>query len=148
MDCSCVGVCNCSMPTHTTTADGLVITINPEARVSVMMAGSRAFAAADARLELPVTIVNEGKVTMPLAPMLVGMPSASVRGLESRLSGASLEYRTVEIVFDPASAAPVSDVTLAFTLEGAHADLGGRDRVHFLVRSDRVHMRDSHRRED
>jgi len=110
------------------------ITINPEARVSVAMVESFApTARPGAALELPVRIVNQGFVTASLEAELVGGAPAGV-SLEFHpepLKGLPEEGRTLRIT---ARYPGTVDLTIAFRARNEIPDLGGRDRIHFLVR--------------
>jgi hypothetical protein len=109
------------------------ITINPEARVSVALAGelpppARCGIATD----LPVKIVNQGFVTAQLEAELVGNAPAGVT-LDfhpAPLKGLPEELRALRIVL---SQPGPMDLTIAFKAHNEIPDLGGRDRVHFLM---------------
>jgi hypothetical protein len=111
------------------------ITISPEARVSAvaMPAALPPRAACGTRLDLPVKIINQAFVTSHLEARLVDNVPAGVT-LDFRpkaLTGAAEEMRLLSLVLRDAS--PV-DVTLAFKERNGFPDLGGRDRIHFLLR--------------
>lgn len=110
------------------------ITINPEARVSVMLAGALPLpAACGTAADLPVKIVNQGFVTASLEAELVGDVHAGVT-LDFNpepLKGLPEELRKLHITLtkpDP------TDLTIAFRAHKELPDLGGRDRIHFLLR--------------
>jgi cell division septation protein DedD len=109
------------------------ITINPEARVSVALAGQLPPPApCGIATDLPVKIVNQGFVTAQLEAELVGNAPAGVT-LDfhpTPLKGLPEEMRALRIVL--AQPGPV-DLTIAFKAHNEIADLGGRDRVHFLM---------------
>ena len=110
------------------------ITINPEARVSVAMAESFASTARPgAALELPVRIVNQGFVTASLEAELVGgaPPGVSLEFHPEQLKGLPAEERILRIT---ARYPGTVDLTIAFRARNEIPDLGGRDRIHFLVR--------------
>jgi hypothetical protein len=111
------------------------ITISPEARVSAvaMPAALPPRPACGARFDLPVKIINQAFVTSFLEARLVDNVPAGVT-LDFRppaLTGAAEEMRFLSLVLRDAS--PV-DVTLAFKERNGFPDLGGRDRIHFLLR--------------
>jgi hypothetical protein len=109
------------------------ITINPEARVSVTLAGELPPPApCGIATDLPVKIVNQGFVTAQLEAELVDNAPAGVT-LDfhpAPLKGLPEELRALRIVL--AQPGP-TDLTIAFKAHNEIADLGGRDRVHFLM---------------
>jgi hypothetical protein len=110
------------------------ITINPEARVSVVLAGMlpRPVPCGTAA-EFSLKIVNQGFVTSRLEAEFVGDVPAGV-SLDFRpapLKGVGEEFRNLRITLtnpDP------TDLTIAFKAHNELPDLGGRDRVHFVMR--------------
>lgn len=112
----------------------IVITINPEARVSVALAGrlpppARCGEAA----ELAVRVDNQGFVTSHLEADFVGEPPAGAR-LDFHplpLTGARHELRSMRITLTRPG---LTDLTIAFRARNEAPDLGERDRVHFLMR--------------
>lgn len=112
----------------------LTITINPEARVSVMRTGELPAAVECGKaLEVPVAIANQGMVTAPLEASLVGsVPEGVVLEFSAEpLKGTAEERRALRLTL---TKAPLVDVTVAFRAKNDIPDLGGRDRVHLLVR--------------
>jgi hypothetical protein len=109
------------------------ITINPEARVSVVLAGVLPPPApCGTATDLPVKIVNQGFVTAPLEAELVGDAPADVT-LDFHpdpLKGVPDELRTLHITLTKPGP---TDLTIAFRAHNEIPDLGGRDRVHFLI---------------
>jgi cell division septation protein DedD len=109
------------------------ITINPEARVSVALAGALPPPApCGVATDLPVKIVDQGFVTAQLEAELVDNAPAGVT-LDfhpAPLKGLPEELRALRIVL--AQPGP-ADLTIAFKAHNEIADLGGRDRVHFLM---------------
>jgi hypothetical protein len=109
------------------------IAINPEVRVSVSRGGELppAVACGEA-LEVPVSIVNQGFLTALLEATLVdSIPEgASVLFSPEPLTGAREERRTLEITLTTPG---LVDVTVAFRAKRDISDLGGRDRIHFLI---------------
>ena len=109
------------------------MTINPEARVSVAMVGAVPPAVTcGSALELPVEVVNQGFVTAPLEVALVGnVPAGVTAYLDSEpLKGVPTESRVLRVtLMQPGQ----TDITVAFRARNEIPDLGGRDRVHFLV---------------
>jgi hypothetical protein len=110
------------------------ITINPEARVSVALAGELPPPApCGIANDLPVKIVNQGFLTAQLEAELVDNAPAGVTVdfHPAPLKGLPEEMRVLRIVV--AQPGPV-DLTIAFKAHNEVADLGGRDRIHFLMR--------------
>jgi hypothetical protein len=86
----------------------ITVTINPEARVSVVMSGAFPTPVACGMItRLPVKIVNQG--------FLTGLPE---------------EWRELRITLTKASRV---DVTVAFGARHVNPDLGGRDCVHLFM---------------
>jgi hypothetical protein len=110
------------------------ITINPEARVSVILTGALPPPTRCGTIsDLPVKIVNQGFVTARLEAELVGDAPAGVT-LDFRplpLTGVPEEFRELHIVMT--NPGPI-DLTIAFRAHNETPDLGGRDRIHFLLR--------------
>jgi hypothetical protein len=109
------------------------VTINPEARVSVALAGSLpqpvpCGTAADFSLK----ILNQGFITSRLEAEFVGDTPADV-SLDFHpepLKGVREELRHLRITVtrpDP------TDLTIAFKAHYEVPDLGGRDRIHFVM---------------
>ena len=115
------------------------ITINPEARLSVALAGTlpRPVSCGTAA-EFVLKIVNLGFVTSRLEAEFVGDVPAGV-SLDFRpapLKGVREEFRNLRITLtnpDP------TDLTIAFKAHNELPDLGGRDRVHFVMRCVQAH---------
>lgn len=110
------------------------ITINPEARVSVSLAGPLPPSAPCGKpAELLVKIVNQGFVTVRLEAELVGeAPAGAALDFHPEpLKGVKEELRTLRIVLTKPGP---TDLTVAFKLHNETPDLGGRDRIHFLMR--------------
>jgi hypothetical protein len=109
------------------------ITINPEERVSVVLAGALPQAApCRSAIDLPVRIVNQGFVTARLEARLVGdaPDGVSVDFQPESLNGAPEELRHLRIVLTQPGP---TDLTISFKAHDVIPDLGGRDRVHFLL---------------
>jgi hypothetical protein len=108
------------------------LTINPEARVSVAMAGAvPSPVACGSALEIPVEVVNQGFVTAPLEVALVNAPAGVAVHLDpTPLKGVPAESRMLRVTLTQPG---LTDLTVAFRARNEIADLGGRDRVHFLV---------------
>jgi hypothetical protein len=111
------------------------VTINPEGRVSVALGGALpAPAPCGKPVVFGIEVVNQGYATARLEAQLVGNPPAGAT-LDFRpepLKGVPLETRTLRVTLS--SSAP-TDLTIAFRLHGEVPDLGGRDRIHLLLRS-------------
>jgi hypothetical protein len=109
------------------------ITINPEARVSVVMAGALPPPVpCGTATDLPVKIVNQGFVTSQLEAEVVGdsPPVVTLDFHPAPLKGVPEELRMLHLTL---SKPGVIDLTLAFRAHNEIPDLGGRDRVHFLL---------------
>jgi hypothetical protein len=109
------------------------ITINPEARVSVALVGAlpSPFSCGTAA-NLPVKVVNQGFVTARLEAGLVGDPAGVTLDFDPRpLTGISDELRMLRITLTHSGP---TDITIAFKAHNGTPDLGGRDRIHFLIR--------------
>jgi hypothetical protein len=119
---------------HTAPAP-IEITISPEARVSAVALPSALppRPACGTRFALPVKILNQAFVTSHLEARLVGNvpPGVSLDFRPAALTGAAEEIRQLTLVLHDPS--PV-DITLAFRERNGIPDLGGRDRIHFLLR--------------
>jgi len=109
------------------------ITINPEARVSVALAGTlpRPVPCGTAA-DFSVKILNQGFITSRLEAEFVGDTPAGVN-LDfhpAPLKGVREEFLHLRITLtrpDP------TDLTIAFKAHNEVPDLGGRDRVHFVM---------------
>jgi hypothetical protein len=119
-------------------ADGcpIVVTINPEGRVSARVMGALPPPAAyGAPVRFDIAVVNQGFSTGILEARLVGSPAAAAT-LDfhpAPLRGAPLERRSLKVTLT--GGAP-TDLTIAFGLRNESPDLGGRDRIHMLLRGE------------
>ena len=109
------------------------ITINPEARVSVALTGALPHPVpCGTAAEFYVKILNQGFITSRLEADLVGDTPAGVN-LDfhpAPLKGVREEFRQLRITLtrpDP------TDLTIKFKAHNDVPDLGGRDRVHFVM---------------
>jgi hypothetical protein len=109
------------------------ISINPEARVSVAL-GSPIPARNVCRrpITLAVKIMNDSFITARLEAHLVGHvpPGLALDFKPARLSGKQEDWRALTITL--AEPGP-KDVTISFKVRNDIPDLGGRDRIHFLI---------------
>lgn len=116
-------------------ADGahIIVTINPEARVSVVRQKTPAPQSCGERQSLLVKVVNQSFVSAPLQARIVGDGGryVALHFESTRLHGGREETRTLHLV--PRGPDP-ADVTIAFSISRETGDLGGRDRVHLFVR--------------
>ena len=111
----------------------IVVTINPEARVSAKWWGPAPPAAVcGSPVEIPVAVENQGFVTGALQAHIVGIvPRGVVLRLSRQpLNGRPSEMRTIGLTLTEPG--PV-DLTLEFSIPNERPDLGGRARVHFLL---------------
>lgn len=110
------------------------ITITPEARVSVTLAGELPPpVTCGTPTDLSVKILNRGFVTVRLEAQFVGEPPVSVT-LDFHpepLKGVPQELRKLRVTLTKPG---LTDLTIAFKAHNEFPDLGGRDRVHFLMR--------------
>lgn len=109
------------------------ISINPEARVSVALGTPIPIRNPCRRpITLPVKIMNDSFITANLEARLVGNVPEGLT-LDFRpvpLSGKQEDWRTLTITLaEPGT----KDVTISFKAHNDIPDLGGRDRVHFLI---------------
>src|SRR5579859_7507625 len=109
------------------------LVVNPEARVSVTEVGAVPDLHCGLAAGIPVRIVNQGFVTGILEAELVGnAPSwVSMEFPPERLKGLPSEVRTLRLTV---SRPGTADLTIAFRIRTEAPDLGGRDRIHVLVR--------------
>ena len=115
-------------------APPIIITINPEARVSAALAAALPPAVPCGKpAELSVKIVNQGFVTSRLEARFVGdvAAGATLDFYPEPLTGAREELRTLYIIL---TAPGPTDLTIAFRSHDNAPDLGGRDRIHFIMR--------------
>jgi len=112
----------------------IIITINPEARISVALSGSLPQPpSCGTPSVLFIEIINHGFLTSRLEAELIGsVPAGTVLNFHpDPLTGAHRELRTLRLTLT----SPVpTDLTLAFRSHNNAADLGGRDRIHLLMR--------------
>jgi hypothetical protein len=111
----------------------IVITINPEARVSVVLAGALPPpSACGTSTDLSVRIVNQGSVTARLEARLVDEPppGVAVELDPAPLRGVAEEKRILHVRLAKPG---LTDLTIAFRAHNGIPDLGGRDRIHFLI---------------
>lgn len=110
------------------------ISINPEARVSVALgAPMPARNTCGQPITLPVRIVNDSFITASLEARLVGnVPSGVTIDFRPKpLTGQSEDERKITIFLtEPGT----KDLTISFKARNDIPDLGGRDRVHFLMK--------------
>jgi hypothetical protein len=112
----------------------IMITINPEARVSVALAGALPQPVSCGKAaDLAVGIVNHSFATFRLEAQFVDDVPAGV-SLDFRpapLKGVREEFRNLRIILTNPD---LTDLTIAFKAHNELPDLGGRDRVHFVMR--------------
>jgi hypothetical protein len=111
----------------------ITVTINLEARVSATFGGAiPSPVICGSPTVLRVKIVNQGSVTSRLEAEFVGsVPvGAALSFYPEPLTGAPEELRELRITL---IAPGLSDLTVAFRSHNEAADIGGRDRVHFLM---------------
>lgn len=110
------------------------IRINPEARVSATLGGALPPpTTCGTPVELAVKITNQGFITAGLEARLVGDPPEGAR-LDFHpepLKGMPMELRTLRLTLTKPA---LTDLTIAFRPHNDVGDLGGRDRIHLLMR--------------
>jgi hypothetical protein len=112
----------------------IVITINPEARVSAAVnAPLPKPPACGSVIELEIKIINQGFVTAPVRASIIGSGSRLVELHmdAAKLSGNREDTRKLHLI---PFGEDVADITVAFSIDNNVGDLGGRDRVSLLVR--------------
>lgn len=111
----------------------IVVTINPEARVSAELnSPAPATTKCGAPIRLQVKILNQGGITAPLRAHLVDAPAGVAIALDGApLSGQPEDWRTIRVISKRKSD---TDLTIAFSLTNGAGDLADRDRVHWLLR--------------
>lgn len=133
--CSCSerAACMCELGSDYHPISTITVTINPEVRVSAAISRASLPELSEGdRLMVPITIVNQAFATLELEAVLLEPRSSDVR-LEfpvERLTGRAREQRVMTLTVG--GSGPV-DVTVGFRLVSEKPDLGGRDRIHFLV---------------
>lgn len=112
----------------------ITITINPESRVSVLLAGPLPPPAQCGTLAtIPIRIINQSFSTLQLEASLVGDSPSSEIAIDFHpepLQGVAEESRSLGIM--SSHPGPV-DITLSFGARHVAHDLGGRDRIHFVM---------------
>lgn len=109
------------------------ITINPEARISVVLAGALPRPVpCGSPVDLQVKILNLAFVTARLEAQFVGDApmGASLEFHPVPLKGVREEFRNLRVTLTKPN---FTDLTIAFRAHNETPDLGGRDRVHFLM---------------
>lgn len=112
----------------------IVVTINPEGRVSAVLAADLPRPGSlPSSLELAVRVINQGFSTGRLLAVLVGDPpaGATLDFNGAHLKGVPQEMRMLRITL--AHPSP-TDLTISFRLANEMPDFGGRDLVHLLIR--------------
>lgn len=110
------------------------ITINPEARVSVALADALPTTIPCGTPELiNVLVMNHGFATSSLhASLLEPTPSGVILTMPAvKLTGQREQSFVLALSMTKAG---LSDVTISFAMKNEPTDLGGRDRVHFVMR--------------
>jgi hypothetical protein len=111
----------------------ITVTINPEARVSVTLAGALPLPiVCGTPTELTIRIVNQGFVTSRLEAEFVGnVPAGTLLDFHPEpLTGRPEEQRRLYLTL---SSPGPADLTIAFRSHNNSPDLGGRGRIHFLM---------------
>ena len=130
--CGDGSACTCDHGPHAAAEAPVTVTINPEARVSVSLSPMLLPAiGATGRVALEVAVLNQALVTLPLEAVLFEPRSAGValEFSDEPLSGRGIERRVLNLTVGLPG---LVDITIGFRLAREKADLGGRDRFHFL----------------
>lgn len=109
------------------------ITINPEARVSVVLTNAPILAGrCGGDSEVNVRIINQGFITARLEAELVGSPppGTAVSFDPDPLKGVAEEFRKLRLTLTRPGP---TDLTITFHAKNGIPDLGGRDRIHFIA---------------
>lgn len=109
------------------------ITINPEARVSVALAGALPHPVpCGTPADFSVRILNQGFITSRLEAEIVGdtPEGVSLDFHPAPLKGVREELRNLRITL---TRPEPTDLTITFKAHNEVPDLGGRDRVHFVM---------------
>ncbi|MEZ2346066.1 hypothetical protein [Terriglobus sp. RCC_193] len=113
----------------------ITITINPESRVSVVLSGRLPDPTPCGVLTIiPIKIINQSFSTLQLEASLIDDSSFSNITIDfhpASLKGIPEESRSLGIKLSHPG--PI-DVTLSFGARYVAHDLGGRDRIHFMMR--------------
>lgn len=125
---------------HTVPADigavaALALSVNPEARIYATVEQHALHACTvGTTLPLPVAVLNTGYVTAPIQPILLAPADGSVELTWDAmpLSGEDREDRILGVI---AHVEGFIDITVGFSFPCEPPDLGGRDRLAFLVKS-------------
>jgi hypothetical protein len=109
------------------------IQINPEARVSVSVTGSLPPPVpCGTAAVIPIEILNQSFMTSRLEAQFVDVspPGVILEFNPEPLKGVTEEMRSIRITLaKPGS----TDLTISFRAHNEPPDLGGRDRIHFLM---------------
>lgn len=112
----------------------IIVSINPEARVSVTLGGELPPPAPCGQpAVLMVKVLNQGYVTSRLEAELVGnTPAGTTLDFHpAPLKGLPEELRELRIILRQPG---LNDLTITFRPHNDVGDIGGRDRIHFLMR--------------
>ena len=109
------------------------IKINPESRVTVSLAGPwPPPAPCGTTVSIPIEVLNQGYLTAKLEAQIADAPPGALLQLQSDpLKGTPEEMRTLKITLT--NPGP-TDLTISFKAHNGAPDLGGRDRIHVLMR--------------
>ena len=128
----CEPGCSCCGPTETTSP--IVVTINPEARVSVQRTDvPLGTAAPDQWLDIPFDVINQGFVTGALTIEPSRLHSVELHAAPTALSGSASQRGRFRV---RAGAGVVEDITLRFWARGALGGLADRNSIDLLIRGD------------
>jgi hypothetical protein len=134
--CGDGSACTCDHRPGAAAEAAVTVTINPEARVSVSFAPVLLPPiGANGGIALEVAVLNQALVTLQLEAVLFEPRSAGVtlEFSDEPLSGHGSERRVLNMTVDLPG---LVDITIGFRLAREKADLGGRDRFHFLFERD------------
>jgi len=113
----------------------ITITINPESRVSATVSGPfPASVQCGSLTNIPIGIMNQSFSTLRLEASLVG---------DSPSSGVTIDFHPESLKGTPEESLSLGimlsrpgpvDITISFGARRVAHDLGGRDRIHFMMR--------------
>lgn len=112
----------------------ITITINPESRVSATVSRPFPSVQCGSLTNIPIGIINQSFSTLRLEASLVGDSPSSEVAIDFHpepLKGTPKESLSLGIMLSRPG--PV-DITISFGARRVAHDLGGRDRIHFMMR--------------
>lgn len=121
------------MATAPSGGESINVVINPEARIRVVLVAPLPLPVpCGTTLAVPIRIINQGYVTGRLEAEPIGevLEDDVVDFEDKPLTGDPEEVRTMRVTLVNAGQ---TDLTIAFRIPNGIPDLGGRNRINFLV---------------